>query len=76
MSALHMGDVGTKAGWLSPEEVAERAPGVTPQNLAEMRKKRIGPPYYKPTPRTVLYLDTEIDAWIEAGRVQPRGAES
>jgi len=55
--------------WLSPAEVASRVPGMTVENLSEMRKRREGPPYYKPTLRTVIYLEAEIDSWVASSRV-------
>jgi predicted DNA-binding transcriptional regulator AlpA len=63
----------TKPVWLSPKEVAQRLPGVTVGNLSELRKKRKGPAFYKPTERTVLYLESEIEAWVAAHRVETRG---
>lgn len=59
--------------WLSPAEVVTRVPGMTVANLEELRKRRQGPPYYKPTLRTVLYLESEIDAWVAASRVTTGG---
>lgn len=62
-----------KPVWLSPAEVVARVPGLTEQKLIGMRNSRSGPAYYKPTLRTVLYLETEIDAWIAQSRVETSG---
>lgn len=62
----------TPAVWLSPEQVAERVPGMTTDILNNLRKKRQGPAYYKPSPRTVVYRQSEIDAWVAEARVQTR----
>ncbi len=60
--------------WLAPEEVVARVPGMTLDKLEDLRKRRQGPPYYKPTLRTVVYLEAEVDAWVAASRVQTGGA--
>ncbi|MDJ1113787.1 hypothetical protein [Microbacterium dauci] len=48
--------------WLTPEQVAERIPHLTVKRLAELRQRRQGPSYYRPTLRAVFYLETDIDA--------------
>ena len=58
--------------WLSPEQVCERVPGMTKTIHTDMRENRRGPAYYKPSQRTVVYLESEIDAWVAASRVQTR----
>ncbi|MFJ4038241.1 helix-turn-helix transcriptional regulator [Microbacterium sp. NPDC090007] len=40
--------------------------------LEDLRKRRQGPAFYKPTLRTVLYRESEIDAWVAESRVQTR----
>jgi len=65
----------TQPVWLSPEQVCERVPGMTPGILADLRENRRGPAYYKPSLRTVIYLESEIDAWIAETRVATRPAE-
>lgn len=60
--------------WLSPDQVAARIPGMTTVILADLRKRRQGPAYYKPTIRTVIYLESEIDAWVAAAKVTTAGA--
>ncbi|GAA2073940.1 hypothetical protein GCM10009840_04190 [Pseudolysinimonas kribbensis] len=39
--------------------------GVSIAALAQLRHRGLGPRYYKPTPRTVLYKRSEVVAWIE-----------
>lgn len=58
--------------WLSPDQVCEVAPGMTPRRLEYLRGKRQGPRYFKPTERTVLYAKADIDEWIEASAVATR----
>lgn len=60
--------------WLSPEDVVSRVPGMTLDKLEDLRKRRQGPSYYKPTLRTVVYLEGEVDAWVAASRVRTGGA--
>jgi hypothetical protein len=59
--------------WLSPEDVVSRVPGMTLDKLEDLRKRREGPAYYKPTLRTVVYLEAEVDAWVAASRVKTTG---
>lgn len=56
--------------WLTPEEVSERT-GITPVNLKKMRYRRIGLPFYKPTSKTVLYDEAEVDAYVRSTLVEP-----
>lgn len=51
---------------LSPDQVCERVPGVTRGNLAQMRYQGTGPKFLKPTPRTVLYRESDILDWLNA----------
>jgi hypothetical protein len=60
------------AVWLSPAQVCERVPGMTEEILQHLRKNRQGPAFYKPTLKTTLYLESEIDAWVARSRVQTR----
>lgn len=41
--------------------------------LAQLRYRGIGPKFYKPTPRKVLYKRSEVVAWVEAS-AQERSA--
>lgn len=52
------------AQYLRPEEVAERY-GISRALLARLRFDGKGPRYRKPTPKTVLYRDEDVVAWIE-----------
>lgn len=61
--------------WLSPDQVCARVPGMTTVILEDLRKKRKGPTFYKPTLRTVLYLASEIDAWVASSRVVTRDTD-
>lgn len=58
--------------WLSPDQVCQRVPGMTVAILEDLRKKRQGPAFYKPSLRTVIYRESEIDAWVAESRVQTR----
>lgn len=51
--------------YLSPEQVAKMLPGITRGKLAQLRFTGAGPNYRKPTPKTVLYLESEVIAWVE-----------
>ena len=51
---------------LSPEQVCEMVPGMTKGNLAQMRFKGIGPKFLKPSPRTVVYRESDIIEWLES----------
>lgn len=51
--------------YLSPEQVAEMVPGMTKGLLAQLRFTGKGPRYRKPTPRKVIYAESEVRAWLE-----------
>jgi hypothetical protein len=51
--------------YLTPEQVCELIPGLTPGKLAQLRFAAKGCRFYKPTPKTVLYKSSEVIAWIE-----------
>lgn len=53
------------AKYITPAQVCEMVPGMTKTNLSNLRFKGSGPRYYKPTPRTVLYRASDIEAWLE-----------
>jgi len=57
------------AGKLRPAAAAARI-GVTPGTLAKWRSAGIGPAYYVVAGR-IIYNETDCDAYVEAGRVQP-----
>ena len=45
--------------------------GVATTTLRTWRWRGIGPPYRKLTKQTVIYLESEVLAWRERGRVDP-----
>ena len=56
------------AGYMSPEQVCELVPGMTVENLKELRKKGKGPRYSKPTGplgHVVIYRRADVIAWVE-----------
>jgi hypothetical protein len=63
------------AVWLSPEQVCDLLPGMTVEILLARRKKRLDPPYFKPTGdrgRVILYRRADVEAWVEQYRVATR----
>ena len=61
--------------FLSPEQVCQLLPGMTPTILEDRRKKRLDPPYFKPTGDrggVTLYAHEDIVAWVERSRVATR----
>jgi hypothetical protein len=60
------------ARYLSPAAVCELVPGMTVVNLQELRKRGKGPRYFKPTPKTVVYAEADVHAWVQASMVSPR----
>lgn len=52
--------------YLSPKQAAELIPGMTTTNLAQLRFTGKGPKFLKPTPRTVVYRETDVIEWLEA----------
>lgn len=67
--------VGVTPEWLAPADVAERVPGLTVENLAELRKTGKGPAYFKPTGergKVILYASADVDAWIRSARHSTR----
>ena len=51
--------------YLSPDQVVELIPGMTKGALAQLRFTGKGPRYRKPTPKTVIYVESEVIEWIE-----------
>ena len=51
--------------YLSPEQVCTMLPGMTRGGLAQLRFTGKGPRYRKPTPKTVIYEESEVIAWVE-----------
>lgn len=58
--------------WLSPEQVCERVPGMTVEILSQRRKSNLAPRYFKPSPKTVIYEQGEVDEWVRATASTPR----
>lgn len=52
--------------YLSPKELAERIPGMTIGNLAQMRFRGDGPKFMKPSPKLVVYDWVDAVAWLES----------
>jgi predicted DNA-binding transcriptional regulator AlpA len=50
--------------FIQPAEVREIT-GLSIAALAQLRYHGMGPRFYKPTPRTVLYKRAEVIAWVE-----------
>lgn len=58
--------------WLSPAQVCEHVPGMTVATLQDMRKRGVGPRFFKPTHKTVIYSLADIDTWVAASAVTTR----
>ena len=52
--------------YLTPDQVVLMLPGVSRGQLAQLRFTGRGPSYRKPTPKTVLYVESEVIAWVES----------
>lgn len=50
--------------YLSPEQVSEMVPGLSVRSLRQMRADGKGPRFLKPAPRTVVYLEADVRAWM------------
>jgi predicted DNA-binding transcriptional regulator AlpA len=62
--------------YLTPDQVCELIPGMTKSNLAAMRFRGEGPRYRKPTPKVVVYLESEVVDWLESTARQGTAAEA
>jgi hypothetical protein len=49
--------------WLRPEHVRTIVPDADVETLRDLRRRRQGPPFYRPDIRTVLYLRADLEAW-------------
>lgn len=58
--------------WLSPKQVCEQIPGMTEEILSERRKKNLAPRYFKPSLKTVIYEQADIDEWVRSTASTPR----
>lgn len=61
-----------KPVYLSPALVCELVPGMTERRLEYLRGKRQGPRYSKPTPKTVIYTEADVRAWVRESTVTTR----
>lgn len=52
--------------YLTPDQVIQMLPGISRGQLAQMRFNGTGPAYRKPTPKTVLYVESEVIEWVES----------
>lgn len=52
--------------YLSDQAVCEEVPGLTPGLLAQLRFKGRGPKFLKPSPRTVVYRWSDVEAWLNS----------
>ena len=57
------------AEFITIDEVLALVPCMTRANLATMRHNRVGPRFFKPTKRTVLYDKTSVLDWVEQSAV-------
>lgn len=51
--------------FITIDEVLALVPCMTRANLATMRHNRVGPRFFKPTARTVLYDKKSVMDWVE-----------
>jgi len=50
-------------------------PGLTVENLAELRRTGKGPAYFKPTGKrgkVIIYSAADVDAWVRSARHSTR----
>ena len=52
--------------YLSPAAVCELVPGMTEARLKMARFQGTGPEFLRPTPRTIVYSERRVRAWLEA----------
>ncbi len=50
---------------LTPQQVCDVIPGMTPAKLAQLRFNGGGPRFLKPTARTVVYRESAVSAWLD-----------
>lgn len=56
----------TATAYLTPEQVCDIVPGVTKASLSQRRFKGLPPKFLKPTPRTVIYRESDVIEWLES----------
>lgn len=52
--------------YLTAEQVCQLVPNLSKSNLAQRRYKGLPPKFLAPTPRTILYRESDIIAWLES----------
>ncbi|RYQ03611.1 hypothetical protein PG22511B_0102 [Bifidobacterium pseudolongum subsp. globosum] len=57
------------AEFITIDDVLALVPCMTRANLATMRHNRVGPRFFKPTKRTVLYDKKSVVDWVEQSAV-------
>lgn len=57
------------AEFITIDDVLALVPCMTRANLATMRHNRVGPRFFKPTKRTVLYDKASVLDWVEKSAV-------
>ena len=55
--------------FITIDEVLAMVPCMTRANLATMRHNRVGPRFFKPTKRTVLYDKASVMDWVAQSAV-------
>ncbi len=60
--------------YLTPAQVCEIVPNITVANLAQRRFLGLSPKFLKPTPKTVLYRESDVIAWVEESEQSITGA--
>jgi hypothetical protein len=52
--------------YLSPDQVVDMVPGLTKGALAQLRfQGKGGPPWLNPTPKKIVYRESDIVTWLE-----------
>lgn len=52
-------------------DMAASYTGYSRQTMAQWRYLGKGPRYLRPTPRTIIYRKSDLDAWLSASVVDP-----
>lgn len=52
--------------YLTPDQAAAYIPGATKGYLAQLRFTGRGPRFLKPSPKKVLYIESDIIEWLES----------
>lgn len=65
-TATHTPDPVVGERYINPDQVCELIPGMTRNHLAQLRFTGKGPKFLKPSPRLVVYRESDVIAWLEA----------